>query len=283
MAQETQLHISIKNKMIKKLSSFYNAFILSFDPIKIITDSLYQMKPEVEVVNLVESLKNKKINNILFNECLSLAIIKRQSQVCLKLLETFPSMDINLGYRSEHFTQDAPLNLATVCINHADELIITLMDKTKNINQEAKSHSSQAEHYPNALFSYLLQARYRNKSNINIEVIQKFIDAGSHLDVTKEILIKNGTYDTLNLLDLAISSHNAKVVDLFLNTPLATFENIEHAKIIYEHNGLSSFSPEKDSKEIFINLNQKMIQIEKEKLENNIVQPTISLPKKVKI
>lgn len=269
--------------MIKKLSSFYNAFILSFDPIKIITDSLYQMKPEVEVVNLVESLKNKKINNILFNECLSLAIIKRQSQVCLKLLETFPSMDINLGYRSEHFTQDAPLNLATVCINHADELIITLMDKTKNINQEAKSHSSQAEHYPNALFSYLLQARYRNKSNINIEVIQKFIDAGSHLDVTKEILIKNGTYDTLNLLDLAISSHNAKVVDLFLNTPLATFENIEHAKIIYEHNGLSSFSPEKDSKEIFINLNQKMIQIEKEKLENNIVQPTISLPKKVKI
>jgi hypothetical protein len=269
---------------MKKLSFFYHSFSFLFDPIKVITQNLYQSTPEEEMILLVDSIKGKKVNNILFNECLSLAIIKRQDMLCLKLLEVFPNMNINLGYRRSHITQDAPLNLATICLSHSDELILKLIDKTSNINQKANGHPSETEHYPNALFSYLKQTIHSNKNEIKkTDIVQKFLLAGSNVNVEKNMLIKTSVFEVCNCLDLAILGRNPAIIDLMLTTSIATKENIEHAKYMYEFESIGQLLPEKNTHHIITSLTNKLVEVEKRELEKALTQPIKNSHKKMKV
>lgn len=258
-----------------KLKNFYITF---FNPLKDLNQALYQGKTATSLM-LVSEIKNKKVNNILFNETLSLAIIKGQKEVALKLITFFPQMDIEAGYRSDWLTQDPILNLACVVMPHANELILKLISKTQKINEPSISHSSQLSHYPNALYAYLENSQTR--THIELNIIEELVKKGVSIFEEKEILVANYHYEKCNCLDLALLTGKFYIVNYFLNTDLATVSNIEHAKMLYE---LKSFAPEKNNQLILKELNKKAVETEKKQLENTLNAPaTPSATKKIKI
>lgn len=258
-----------------KIKTFLEDCLFLINPLYTLNKAI-SLSHTQKSLNLIEKMKHKKLNNVFLNETLCLALIKQNDEVALKLLQSFPQMDIDASLRETSLTQDHPLHIACRILPSYHKLISILLDKTQLINIKASSHFSKSEHFPNPLYTYLENANEGRK--LNIEIIQAFLNKGSSLLGEKEILIKSQHYEKCNCLDLAVMSTNPEVVNLLLSTPLASIENLEHAKYIYNIKSLRHFSPEKDTQEVLNQLNEKLIEIEKKQIEMTLEQ-SISIKK----